>query len=121
MTILSGRKLGCPKNVGDLPVSCPSQSPGGPDVAVSDEQCRHHLYTMDHKLKFSDLGTRVSWLGIRFRLTISRSDAPLSTSFFPVTGRDSIQFHQPTTFNVHVRGYRYVPLSVDAISILMGT
>lgn len=39
---------------------------------------------------------------------ICRSDgAPLSASFLPVV-----------TVNIHVRGYRYVPLSIDAVLVI---
>jgi hypothetical protein len=51
ITILPGRKLGCPKNVGNLPDSCSiaqSQSPGDLDVALSDESLRRVVKCARH-------------------------------------------------------------------------
>jgi hypothetical protein len=73
---------------------------------------------MDHKLEIS--GTH-SLAGSEFNFVWQLADPTRRCSllfFLPVTSHHPIQFRRPTTFNIHVRGYRYVPLSIDAISVL---
>lgn len=120
------KETGCPKNVGDLPVTVAdytSQSPGGLDVVLSEAlslrclvQCPHHCTPWITNSR--SVGHSLESFTDGFCLAISRSDAPLFASFFPVTSRDSGQFHRPATFNIHVRGFRYVPLSINTISVL---